>query len=184
MTSVFISGSRSIKHLDKKVNERIDNMLASQCDVIVGDADGVDTSIQSYLREKGATNVTVFCTGPQPRNNLGNWEVRSVASTRKRGSRAYFTAKDIEMAEAADFGFMVWDTKSTGTLSNVLELLKQKKKSVVFVNKSKEFQIVSDVSLLEDLMALMAPSALDKAETKISMSAKISALRNEQMTLI
>ena len=46
------------------------------------------------------------------------------------------------MAEAADYGLMIWDAKSTGTLSNVIELLSRKKKSLVFVNKEKEFKVV------------------------------------------
>jgi len=43
------------------------------------------------------------------------------------------------MADVADYGLMIWDAKSTGTLSNVIELLKRKKKAVVFVNKEKTF---------------------------------------------
>ena len=56
----------------------------------------------------------------------------NVYSKAKVGSRAYFTAKDLEMARTSDYGLMIWDCKSTGTLSNVIELLREKKKSVVF----------------------------------------------------
>jgi len=58
------------------------------------------------------------------------------------------------MAAAADVGLMVWDAKSTGTLSNIIELLAQKKKSVVFVNKEKTFRTISGVEQLDELTSL------------------------------
>ncbi len=38
------------------------------------------------------------------------------------------------MARNSDYGLMIWDCKSTGTLSNVIELLRDRKKTVVFAN--------------------------------------------------
>lgn len=70
-------------------------------EVIVGDADGADSAIQRFLLENGATNATVFCTGDRPRNNLGDWPINGVTTYHAQGSRAYFTAKDITMADAA-----------------------------------------------------------------------------------
>src|SRR6266851_4273992 len=180
MATVFIAGSMKIKHLDRKVKERIDNIVACDLSVVVGDADGADTSIQSYLFEHGATNTTVYCSGDQPRNNVGSWPIRSVDSNQQPGSRAFFMAKDVEMAKAADFGLMVWDSKSTGTLSNVIELLKRNKKAVVFVNKLKEFMTVSDVSHLEILVTCMSEHARRKADEKIRLKEKIEALKHEQ----
>lgn len=58
---------------------------------------------------------------------MGHWPVQRVETSHSPGSRAFFTAKDIRMAELADIGLMVWDTKSTGTLSNVIELLARRK---------------------------------------------------------
>ncbi|MEO7689679.1 MAG: hypothetical protein ABIS51_10370 [Sphingomonas sp.] len=52
------------------------------------------------------------------------------------GTRAYFTAKDVEVAQAANYGLMIWNSKNAGTLSNVSELAKARKKSVVFVNRA------------------------------------------------
>lgn len=46
MTTVFIAGSINIKNLDPKVKERINNIVASDFEVVVGDAGGADTSIQ------------------------------------------------------------------------------------------------------------------------------------------
>lgn len=180
---VFIAGSMNIKHLDPKVKERIDNIVAQDFEVVVGDADGVDTSIQQYLLNYGATKTTVFCSGERPRNNVGHWPVQRVETSHAQGSRAFFTAKDIRMAEMADIGLMIWDTKSTGTLSNVLELLSRKKKSVVFVNKEKLFKNIANVEQLEELLSFMSEHAKKKADEKIRLFNRINALKHEQMQM-
>ena len=180
MTTVFIAGSIGIKHLDPMVKLRIDNIISSGFDVVVGDADGTDTSIQQYLLDQGSDRTTVFCTGTSPRNNVGDWPVHMVESKHAAGSRAFFTAKDLRMAEIADVGLMIWDAKSTGTLSNVIELLSKGKKSLVFVNKEKEFAAISNVEQLEVLVSCMSEHALRKAEEKIRLTQRIEALKYVQ----
>ncbi|MEH6350998.1 helix-turn-helix domain-containing protein [Pseudomonas sp. 3JA] len=183
MTTVFIAGSISISHLHEKVQERISKIVSSDLNVVVGDADGADTSIQECLRSYRASKVTVYCTGEAPRNNVANWPVHHVQSKARAKSRAFFTAKDVEMAKNSDFGLMVWDCKSTGTLSNVIELLKEKKKSVVFVNKHKDFVTVGDQSGLNQLLHFMSEHARAKAEEKIGLSAKVAELNQESLFL-
>jgi predicted XRE-type DNA-binding protein len=165
------------------VQERINRIVSSDFKVVVGDADGADTSIQECLRTYNASKVTVYCTGEAPRNNIASWPVHRVQSKARAGTRAFFTAKDLEMAKNSDYGLMVWDCKSTGTLSNVIELLKEKKKSVVFVNKNKEFVTISDKSGLDHLLTFMSAHAREKAEGKIDLSKKISSLSQEQLSL-
>ncbi len=87
------------------------------------------------------------------------------------------------MAKIADYGLMMWDAKSTGTLSNVIELLRRGKKCVVFVNKSKTFVTVSDIDDLERLVSVMSETAKNKAENKIRLSSKIASIANEQFGL-
>ena len=53
MIKVFISGSIKIKNLDSKVIERLQNIVSSNLGVIVGDADGVDSAIQDFLKSNG-----------------------------------------------------------------------------------------------------------------------------------
>lgn len=183
MTTVFIAGSISISRLHEKVAERINKIVSSDFNVVVGDADGADTSIQECLQRYRAKRVTVYCTGDSPRNNVGEWPVHRVVSKAKAGTRAYFTAKDLEMARDSDYGLMVWDCKSTGTLSNVIELLRTQKKSVVFVNKNKDFVTVSDLVSLERLVAFMSNNARSLAEKKIGLTSKISSLVDEQFSL-
>lgn len=180
MTKVFIAGSMNIKHLDPQVKERIDNIVASDFEVTVGDADGADTAIQWHLFNLGKSKTTVFCSGSIPRNNVGEWPVHVVETKLAKGSRAFFTAKDLQMAEVADYGLMIWDTKSTGTLSNVIELLARKKKSVVFVNKMKAFKTVGTPGQLEELVTYMSDDARRKADEKIRLFDRIESLKHEQ----
>lgn len=184
METVFIAGSITISRLDNCVKERISKAVLKGLRVAVGDADGADKSIQQHLAEIQAECVTVFCSGDRPRNNVGHWSVENVFPDAPPGTRSYFTAKDLKMAEVADYGLMIWDSKSTGTLSNVLELLKAKKTSVVFVNKAKAFFNVKDAASLEQLLNNMSEGARVKAEAKIGLSKKVAALAHEQLSLI
>lgn len=183
MHKVFISGSMRIKNLDENVLNRINNIVDSNYQVIVGDADGVDSSIQRYLESKKTKSVIVYCSGKNPRNNFGRWLIEKIQTNVAPGTRAFFTAKDVKMAEDCDYGLMVWDTKSTGTLSNAIELLKRKKMSLVYINKAKEFLKIKEVSDLERLVSYMSESAFIKADKKLNLKDKIEFFKNEQRSL-
>ena len=183
MTTVFISGSMRIKNLDENVCLRLKHIVDSGFDVIVGDADGVDTSIQEFLLQHSYQNVTVYCTGGQPRNNVGRWAVKNIVSSASPGSRAFLTAKDLAMTQDCDFGLMVWDTKSTGTLSNAVELLQLDNKSRVYVNKANSFVKVTTVQDLEHLVTFMSDFAYKKADDKIKLRAKIEAIKHKSFEL-
>jgi hypothetical protein len=172
-----------IKNLDKTFLERIASALDTEFDVVVGDADGADAAIQEYLFKRGAKGVTVYCSGSTPRNNLGGWNTKNVFPSAGAGTRAFYTAKDLEMAAAADYGLMMWDSKSTGTLSNVLEMLRRGKKSVVFVKKSKDFVTVKDSESARHLVSRMAETSRAKADQKIGINSQLRALSQEQFAL-
>jgi hypothetical protein len=180
MTTVFISGSMSIKNIDVNIKSRINNVLTSNFEIILGDADGADSSVQKFLFEQKATSITIYCSGPRPRNNIGGWSVRRVDTKYEPGTRAFFTAKDCQMANDADYGLMIWDTKSTGTLSNVIELLTQRKKSVVYINKLNEFLNIVKIEDLEKLIGYMSHTAFIKADAKIALKNKIESFRPRQ----
>lgn len=183
MHTIFISGSMHIKNIDNLVIARINNIIGSGYNIIIGDADGVDSSIQEYLHAKGVKSVTVYCTGESARNNIGNWILNRIQTDEKPNTRAYFTAKDISMAKDCDFGLMIWDSKSTGTLSNILELLSLNKNSLVFVNKIKKFFEISSIESFDELLAAMSQSAFVKAEKKINFKMKINKIKNKQLNL-
>jgi len=183
MHKVFVSGSMKIKNLRPAVLSRLDNIIASKYQVIVGDADGVDSSIQSYLYERAVQDVVVYCAGRRPRNNIGKWKVESITTEAKPGTRAYFTAKDLKMAEDCDYGLMIWDTKSTGTLSNALELLKRNKLALVYVNKEKKFVKLKNVQDIFVLLTFMSERAKEQADSKIRLTSQVESLRHKQESM-
>lgn len=183
MTKVFVSGSMRIKRLDENVLGRLGNIIAQDFWIIVGDASGVDSSIQKYLRDQQVDSVLVYCTGGLPRNNLGQWKTKAVRTTNKPGTREYYTAKDVEMANDCDYGLMIWDAKSTGTLKNTIELLKRKKKSVVYINKAKQFVRVREPKDLECLLGYMSRTSFEKANSKLGIRNNFGSIGNEQKKL-
>jgi len=166
-----------LKRLPTAFVERLDSLIDSGLDVLVGDANGTDKAVQQELLDRGATAVTVFCAGFRPRNNLGDWPTKEIHSDAPAGTREFYTAKDLAMASTADFGLMLWDAKSTGTLSNVIELTKVGKISVVYVAPDHAFTVVRDMDGLKKLIGVMSDGALEDAERKISLSVKVGDLQ-------
>lgn len=152
MTTVFLSGSRRISRLNNLVRSRIQNILDQGFHIVVGDANGADKALQSYLAAQDYRNVVVFCAGQECRNNVGGWEVNKVPVNPKLKGRAFYTQKDKEMASQADYGLVLWDGKSVGSINNVYELLKSGKKAVVYLSPEKRFMSVND---LNDVGALI-----------------------------
>lgn len=139
MTKVFIGGSRKISKLSADVRSRIDRIMEKHFPILVGDANGADKAVQTYLRSKGYSQVEVFCTGDECRNNHGDWPIRSVFSDAKHRSFDFYSSKDRAMADEASVGLMIWDGKSKGTLMNVLRLLNSGKKVAIYISSSKNF---------------------------------------------
>jgi hypothetical protein len=132
---VFISGSISINNLPPIAIEKINSIIAKNYRILIGDAKGVDLLVQEYLLKKKYNNVIVYFTGNNIRNNAGNWEFNHITdySCRKKG-RDLYTIKDKAMANDADYGLMIWDGKSKGTLGNIKEMIKQYKHFYVIFN--------------------------------------------------
>jgi hypothetical protein len=183
MKNVFVSGSINIKKLDSKVIERLKNIISSNLGVIVGDAGGVDSSVQEYLKSNEVRSVVVYCSGDKPRNNLGHWDTKKVETSYKPGSRQFFTVKDKAMAADCDYGFMIWDGSSTGTLSNAIELVEKNKTAVVYVSKAKQFLNIKNVQDIEKLIKFMNETSLKKADIKIGLFKKIESIKSIQHDL-
>ena len=152
MTTVFLSGSRKITRLNNLVRTRIQNMLDQGFHIVVGDANGADKALQSYLADQGYRNVVVFCAGQDCRNNVGGWKVNEVPVNPKLKGRAFYTQKDKEMASQADYGLVLWDGKSVGSITNVYELLKSGKKAVVYLSPEKRFMNINDLGDVDNLI--------------------------------
>lgn len=132
MSTVFIGGSRKISRLPAEVIARVDRMIAQDFAIMVGDANGADKAVQGYLASRGYARVEVFCSGDSPRNNVGGWPLRAVAVPRGARGFAFYTQKDRVMADVADYGLMIWDGESVGTLVNVARLARLGKKAVLY----------------------------------------------------
>jgi probable addiction module antidote protein len=147
MSTIFIGGSRHISRLSAEVEERLKNVVSSGAHVVVGDANGADKAVQKFLQEASYDNVTVFCSGDLCRNNLARWETRKIAAPKEAKGFEFYAIKDREMAHAADFGLMIWDGKSAGTVLNVLRLIRAGKKAVLFDvphQETRTFKSVND----------------------------------------
>lgn len=127
MNTVFIGGSRHVSRLSAQVKERLNNVINNGHQVVVGDANGADKAVQKHLLDAHYDKVTVFCSGEHPRNNLGEWQTHNVTPPKGAKGFHFYAAKDREMAQAADFGLMIWDGKSPGTVLNVLRLIRARK---------------------------------------------------------
>ena len=132
MNTVFIGGSRHVSRLPAQVKDRLNNVIRSGCHVVVGDANGADKAVQKHLLDASYDKVTVFCSGERDRNNLGQWPTRQVAPALGAKGFQFYAAKDREMALEADFGLMIWDGASAGTVLNVLRLVRAGKIAVLF----------------------------------------------------
>lgn len=150
---IFISGSISIKKLPKFAIEKIDNIIRKEYLILIGDAKGVDSSVQKYLQEINYKNVIVYYVGNKTRNNHGNWNTNQVRSYNEKGRQLY-TLKDIKMANDADYGLMIWDGVSEGTLKNIN----------VMQSKNKKFFVVTKEIVIDDkhLKSLLKTKNLQK----------------------
>lgn len=184
MTSVFVAGSRQLVRLNEQVLERLRNIVTGSYQVLIGDANGADKAVQSFLFGQGYSKVLVFCSGLKCRNNLGAWPTFNVDVPKGVTGRAFYTYKDIEMAKKADYGLMLWDGKSPGTINNVAELLKRERKVLVYFSPKQLFLPVGSVCDMESLLLHCAPDDVLKIEKKVGLKDKLrKAVESEQSVL-
>ena len=137
MEKVFIAGPLKIRTLDKNIKERLEYIIRNKIEVLVGDTNGIDAAVQEYLNLKKYSNVTVYCINT-PRNNIGNWKIKSIP-IEGTASFSDYVKKDLAMSQDTDFGFMIWNGKSNGTLNNTLNLLGQGKKTRLHLKPAQKF---------------------------------------------
>lgn len=178
MTTVFLSGSRQLSRLNDVIKARINNMIEKDFRILVGDANGADKAIQKFLFDVSYLNVIVYCAGETCRNNIGNWDVTQVSVDPKLKGRDFYTAKDKEMASKSDYGFVLWDGKSAGSIKNVFELLKHGKQVVVYFSPEKEFHTISHLNDAKILLKKCDPATVDAISKKIRLRKSIADVQN------
>jgi len=140
---VFISGTSKIKLKDsgfyrstlpKPIKDKIDSYIKNNYHILIGDAPGIDTEVQNYLKSKGHKNVTVYTIGDKPRayadkdNKLG-WGIKNVSGTEQAD-------KDKAMSKDANMGFaVILEDGAPATRKNVERLNEANKDIEVFTLK-------------------------------------------------
>ena len=173
MSKVFFGGSRSLSRLDSAARTRLRNLITHGHTVLVGDANGIDKAIQTFFAEEGYRNVIVYCMEAECRNNVGNWPIESVSSDGKAKDFAYFAVKDARMGLEADYGFMIWDGASKGTLNNVLSLLEQGKAVLVYRSANREFLQIKSIQEFEPLLGTCPPDVVEYLNKKINLEERV-----------
>lgn len=184
MISVFLGGSRKITKLNKEIKERLQNIISQQFTVLVGDANGADKAFQRFLKEKDYRNVIVYCSGYGCRNNLGNWKVLKIGDESKTKNLKFYMMKDAEMANKAEYGFMLWDGKSSGTINNALNLLSNQKKALIYFSPQKLFYTISNVGLLLKLLESCNEEEIKKIDRKINLLKRLEELKSIQYEMV
>lgn len=173
MTKIFISGSISIRSVDGPILNRLDNMIQKGHTVLIGDADGVDKAIQAELDRRAYRNVIIYCSGETCRNNAGKWATEHVAVPPKVRGRRFYMLKDEKMAHDADYGFLIWDGTSAGTLNNCANLVDSGKMGIVYLVPAHNFFTIKDKSTFDELLGKCNADAIDKIDKKIGFRNKL-----------
>ncbi|MCL2099204.1 MAG: hypothetical protein FWH24_02050, partial [Oscillospiraceae bacterium] len=96
--------------------------------------------------------VCVFASNGKARNNIGNWEIKNVAVDNNIKDFNFYSAKDLEMAKEADYGFMIWNGESKGTFNNILNLLNLNKELIIYYTVSKKFYTIKNTENFNDFL--------------------------------
>ena len=129
---VFLGGSKSITELTDDEKAVIDEYIEKDYQILVGDCRGADTEIQKHLIERGYTNVKVYATDGEARNNVGNFKVINCPSCyapewSARNAYSYYRVKDERMLTLCDEILMFWDSGSKASRENLEDGVKLKK---------------------------------------------------------
>lgn len=124
---VFIGGSKVVNDLNIEFLRAIDEICSKGYQILIGDCFDTDKLVQKYLYNHGYTKVTVYVSGNKVRNNYGNFPIRYIEIPHDITGFEFYRQKDIAMSNDADFGLMLWDGISRGTLCNIRDLQRQGK---------------------------------------------------------
>jgi hypothetical protein len=118
------------------------------------------------------------------RNNIGNWPTRAVSADNPgRRDFAYYSTKDRVMTDEADYGLMLWDGESRGTLTSIVDLVARGKPVAVYFAPKKTFYTLRDSSELEMLLHQVDPSTLSQIHPQLHSLAKGSTATHKGDTV-
>lgn len=181
MSKVFFGGSRKLGRINSAIRTRLRNLITNGHTVLIGDANGVDKAVQSFFSEEAYRNVVVYCMDGDCRNNVGNWKIEVVESGGRKKDFSYYAVKDAKMSLEADYGFMIWDGESKGTLNNVLNLLQQGKSVLLYRSPSREFLQIRSADELLTVLANCPPEVREYLNKKIKLEKRVSIASQVQL---
>lgn len=152
LLKVFIAGPRAIQELDEKIKEKLENICEKNYEVLVGDADGIDSSVQKFLNQKSYRNVKVYASKGLARNNYGSWQIENVKVDESKKGFDFYAQKDLEMAKNAEIGFMIWNGKSRGTFNNIINLLNFDKEVILYYTQNEKFYRLKNMDNLNEFL--------------------------------
>ena len=125
---LMVCGSLSIHHVVEDVLVTLKRAISGNVPVIVGDANGADSVVQSFLSNMGYKKVTVYYMGKAPRNKMDKaWKqvnCNNKVGDKELSPRKWYTVKDKEMCKVATHALHLWDGKSKGTKRNQKHITK------------------------------------------------------------
>ena len=151
---IVLGGSRHLEYVPGEVAEKLDEWILRGEEFLVGDASGSDSAFQIFLHKRNYSKVLVLSSAGTVRNNLGNWPTQLIDSGLRSKSHAIHAFKDREMTRVADCGLMIWDCKSAGTLSNIIDLIENGKECSVWIAPDSELCLFDNPNLLEKYLEL------------------------------
>ena len=125
--TIFLGGSKIITSLDDRIKEDLIDYMNLGYNILIGDRIGADKEIQKLLAENGYPLVTVYFSGDRPCINLGNWTTKNVASNKYLSDFERQKLKDNQMAMDCNYGYMLLQSQTKGTMANINKLLEQNK---------------------------------------------------------
>ncbi len=150
--SIFLGGSKIINRLDDSINEDLIEFMNLGHNILIGDSLGADFQMQKLLAENGYPFVTVYYSGDRPRFNFGNWKTKHVSSNKYLSDYERQKLKDNQMVLDSDFGYMLLQGQTKGTMANINKLLEENKSCYVMMHdKNGCYDRVANIKTNDDL---------------------------------
>lgn len=140
---IFLGGSKCVGVLPQGAIQKVDQYIKYNWEFLIGDCHGADLAFQKLL--KGYAWVTVFCSGSEPRFNVGGWSTVAL-SYKNSGDYDFYAKKDIAMVDVADSALMVWNGKSRGTMLNIARMRLAAKEVKVILTDEKLCAVIDKLT--------------------------------------
>jgi hypothetical protein len=99
---------------------------------------------------------------------------RQVAANSSRRDFDFYATKDIQMAQEASVGLMIWDGESAGTLMNVWRLIKQNKKAVILEVTKRASHELNSESEWKDFFSAHSDEVRQRIERLSASESKVT----------